>query len=146
MADLRKLIKCVLLIWIKFHHMFWVLWVKGKTWEKTHFDIFGSPIVTLQLPVWLSTKIFKSHYLGLFSSDFETEDSSEISWSREFMVRNIFWYCECCTYGNPCDSSPPSRAKIRPVTSVKFSKHGFSFFHLNLPFSFESWSKWHFGC
>ena len=70
----------------------------------------------------------------------------EISLSREFMVRNPFLYFECYTSKNPCDSSPPPRAKIRPVTLEKFSKHGFSFFHLILPFSFESRSGWHFGC
>ena len=32
------------------------------------------PIVTLQLPVWLSTKIYKSYYLGFCSSDFKAED------------------------------------------------------------------------
>ena len=43
--------------------------------------------------------------------------------SREFMVRNPFLGLECYTSVNPCDSSPPSRAKIRPVTSEKFLKH-----------------------
>ena len=69
----------------------------------------------------------------------------EISQSRELMVTNPFGYFECFTFENPCDSTTSPRAKIRHVTPDKFSKHGFSFFHLNLPFSFESWLRWHFG-
>ena len=64
----------------------------------------------------------------------------------EFMVKNPFWYFECYTSINPCDFSPPLRAKIRPVTPAKFSKHEFSFFHLILPFSFKYRLRWHFVC
>ena len=70
----------------------------------------------------------------------------EISQSREFMVRNQFGDFECFTSRNPCDSSTSPRTKIRPVTPEKFSKHGFSFFHLNLQFSLEYRLRWHFGC
>ena len=54
-------------------------------------------------------------------------DPERFKW-RELMVKNPFWYFECYTSGIPCDSSSPLRAKIRPMTSEKFSKHGFSFF------------------
>ena len=70
----------------------------------------------------------------------------EISQSREFIVKKTFLYFQCYTSRIHCDSSSPLKAKIRLVTPEKFSKHGFSFFHLILPFSFESWSRWHFGC
>jgi hypothetical protein len=70
----------------------------------------------------------------------------EISWLRELMVRNPFLYFECFTSGNTCDSSPPLRDKIKPVTAKKFLKHGFSFFHRILPFSFDYRLRWHFGC
>ena len=49
-------------------------------------------------------------------------------WSREFMVRNPFWYFHCFTFENPCDSSTSTGANFWPVTLEKFSKHGlFSF-------------------
>ena len=70
----------------------------------------------------------------------------ERSRSRELMVKNPFYFFECYTSQIPCDSSSPLRAKIRSVTPEKFSKHGLSFFHQILPFSFESWLRWHFGC
>ena len=66
--------------------------------------------------------------------------------SRESMVRKPFWYFECFTFGNPCDSSTSPRANFRPVTPEKFLRHGFLVFHLNLPFSLESRLMWHFGC
>ena len=62
----------------------------------------------------------------------------ESSWSRESMVRNPFWDFECFTSINPCDSLASPRATFWPVTSEKFSRHGFSVFHLNFPFSLES--------
>lgn len=70
----------------------------------------------------------------------------EISQLIEYMVKNLFWIFYCFTYRNPCDSSTSPRANFWPVTSVKFLRHGFSIFHLNLPFSLESRSRWHFGC
>ena len=70
----------------------------------------------------------------------------EISQSRESLVRNPFLHFGYFNSKNPCDSSTSSRAKIRPVTPKKFLKYGFSFFHLNIPFCFESWSRWNFGC
>ena len=56
----------------------------------------------------------------------------ESSRSRESMVRKTFWYFECFTFGNPCDSSTSPRANFWPVTSEKFLRHGFSVFYLNL--------------
>ena len=50
---------------------------------------------------------------------------SEISWSRESMVRNPFWDFECFTSVNPCDSSTLTRANFWPVTTEKFLRHGF---------------------
>ena len=70
----------------------------------------------------------------------------EIYRLRKSMVRNPFLDFECYTSEIPCDSLSSSRAKIRPVTLEKFSRHGFSIFHLNLPFSLEFRSRWHFGC
>ena len=69
----------------------------------------------------------------------------KISQSKEFMVKNPFWDFKCNTFKIPYDSSFPVRAKIRPMTSEKFSKHEFSFFHQIIPFSFKSWLRWHFG-
>ena len=61
------------------------------------------------------------------------------SWSIEFMVKNQLLYFECYTSIIPYDSSPLPRAKIRLMTSEKFSKHGFSFvtsfFHFLLNFN-----------
>ena len=102
------------------------------------------PVVTLQLLVWLLTKIFKSHYLSFSWSNFKTKDSSRNLLIKRIIGEKPIFYFECFTSRNPCDSSPPPRAKIRLVTLEKFLKHGFSFFHLNLPFSFKSWSRWHF--
>ena len=79
----------------------------------------------------------------------------KISRPRESMVRNLFWYFECFTSKNPYDSSNSPRANSWPVTLEKFSRHGFSVFHLNLSFSLKSLnlsfslksrSRWHFGC
>ena len=68
----------------------------------------------------------------------------EISWSRESMVIKTFWFFEFFTSRNPCDSSTSPGANFWPVTPKKFLRHGFSVFHLNLPFSFESRSRWNF--
>jgi hypothetical protein len=56
----------------------------------------------------------------------------------EYMVKNPFLYFECFTSGNPCDSSTSPRANFWLETPEEFLKHGFSFFHPNLPFSLES--------
>ena len=58
----------------------------------------------------------------------------KISRLRESMVRNQFWYFECCHYKNPCDSSTSPRANFWPMTLENFLRHGFLVFHLNLPF------------
>jgi hypothetical protein len=50
---------------------------KGRHDQKPIFIFLVRPIVTLQLPVWLLTKIFKSQYLGFYSSDLKTEYSAE---------------------------------------------------------------------
>ena len=102
--------------------------------------------VDLLWPFNFQPKIFKFKYLGFCSSDWKTEDSSGILRSGEDMVKNPFWYFECFTSGNPCDSSTFARANFWPETPEKFSKHGFSFFHPNLPISMESRLGWHFGC
>ena len=70
----------------------------------------------------------------------------EILGSGEDMVKNPFSYFEFFTSGNPCDSSPPPRRNHEPGTSEKFSKHGFSFFNLNIPLSLETRTKWKIGC
>ena len=84
--------------------------------------------------------LFSAHLISNLKID------PEISRSREFMVKTPFLDFECYTFIIHCDSSSPPRAKIRLVTPKKFLKHGFTFFHLILPFSFKSRSRWHFGC
>ena len=37
------------------------------------------------------------------------------------------------------------RRNHKPETSEKFSKHGFSFFNLNIPFSLKTWPKFQIG-
>ena len=147
MADLRKLIKWVLLIQIQFRRLLWVIWAKGKAWEKNSFWFFWFD------RLWPFNFQFdyrpkSSNHVILVSAHpiSKLKIDPESSWSREFMVRKKFWYLECLKSINPYDSSPPLRDKIRVVTQEKFLKHGFSFFHLILPFSFESRLKWHFGC
>ena len=104
------------------------------------------PVVTLQLSVWLSTKIIKSHYLGFCSSNFKTKDSygnlslDRIHGQKPIMIFWVFHLHKSLWLFNFLEGY-----KIRPVTLEKISKHGFSFFHLNIPFSFESWWRWHFG-
>lgn len=61
--------------------------------------------------------------------------------SREEMVKKTFLDFVCFTSGNPCDSSTSPRANLWSRTPEKFSKHGFSFFHPNLPFFLESRSR-----
>ena len=61
--------------------------------------------------------------------------------SREDMVKNPFWYFECFTSRNPCDSSPPLRWNHELETPEKFLKQGFSFFNPNIPFSLETRPK-----
>ena len=146
MTKLRKLIKWVLLIQTRFRQMFWVLWAKGNTWEKTHFEILGLTNCDTETLIWFSTKINTLHYLDFCSSDSNLKIDPEISQSRKFMMKNPFWDFEFYTFGIHCDSSSSPRAKMRPVTLEKFSKHGFSFFYQILPFSFESWSMCYFGC
>lgn len=96
-------------------------------------------VVTLQLPVWLSTKISNHNILVSAHPIWELKIVPEISLLREFMVRNPFWNFECFTSVKPCDSSTSPKANIWPVTLEKFWRHGFSVFHLNHPFYFKSW-------
>ena len=112
--------------------------------KKPIFIFLVQLVVTLQLLVWLSTKIFKSQYFGFCSSDLETENSSKkLSIKRIHGEKPIFIFW-VFTSLNPCDSSTSPRANFWLVTPEKVSRHGFSVFHQNLPFSFESQSTWHF--
>ena len=52
----------------------------------------------------------------------------EISLPREKKKKNTFWYFECFTSGNPCDSSPLLKGNFQPGTPEKFST-------LHLPWS-----------
>ena len=70
----------------------------------------------------------------------------ESLWSREDMVKNQFSNFYFFTSENPCDSSPPPRLNHEPGTPEKFSKHGFSFFNLNIPLSLETRTKSKIGC
>ena len=143
LVDLRKFIKWVILIQIWFRQMIWVLYAKGKTWEKTHFDIFGLTGCELSTsrPKFSNPNILVSaHLIG------KLKIVPEISRPREYMMKNPFLYFECFTSENPCDSSTSLRANFYPETLEKFLKHGFSFFYPNLPFSLESRSMWHIGC
>ena len=147
MTELRKLIKWVLLIQLWFRQMFWVLWSKGKIWGKTFILYFWfDQLWPFNFQFGCRPK-YSNHIIFVSAHSIsKMKIVPKISWLIEFMVRNPFWDFKCYTLGNPCDSSPPPKDKIRPVTAEKFSKHGFSFFHQILPFSFESQSRWHFGC
>ena len=91
MARLQKMIKWVLPIQIRFRQMLWVVWAKGYTWEKTIFTFLVRPVVTLQLLVWMSTKIFKSQYFDFYSFDLETEaNSGNLSIERIHGEKPIF--------------------------------------------------------
>ena len=143
LVDLRKLIKWVLLIQIRLRQLLWVLRAKRKRWAKIYFDIFGSTDCDLSTSMPKSSNsniLVFAHLIGKLKIVLESLRS------REYMVKKPFWYFECFTSGNPCDSSTSHRANFWPGTPEKFLKHGFSFFHPNLPFSLESRSRWHFGC
>ena len=142
MVALRKLIKWFLLIQIQFHQLLWVLLAKGKRWEKTHFEIFvstGCDLSTSSLKSSNSNILVSAHPIGKPKIVLESLSS------REDMVKNPFWYFECFTSRNSCDSSPPLKGNFWPGTPEKFLKHGFPFFHQSLPFSLKSWSRWHIG-
>ena len=147
MSDLRKLIKWVLLIQIKLYQIFQVLWAKGKTWEKKLILYFWfNRLWPFNFQFGCRPK--SSNHNNLVSAHlvWKLKIVSKISWPRESMVRNPFWDFECFTSGNPCDSSTSPRSNFWPVTPKKFLRHRFSVFHQNLPFSLESWLRWHFGC
>ena len=142
LVDPRKFIKWVTLIQIQFCQLLWVLWGKRKRWEKTHFDIFGPTDCDLSTS---RVKYSNSNILVSAHPIWKLKIFREISRSRESMVRNPFWYFECFTSGYPYDSSTSPRDNFWPVTSEKFLRHGFSFFHLNIPLSLESKLRWYFG-
>jgi len=146
MANLQKLIKWVLLFQIQFCQLLWVLWDKGKAWEKNPFWYFWSDrLWPFNFQSGCRPK-YSNHDIFVFAHPiWKMKIVSEISRPRESMVRKPFWYFECFTFVNPCDSSTSLRANFWLVTPEKFLRHGFSIFHLNLPFSLESWSRWHFG-
>ena len=112
-----------------------VLWAKVNTWSKTHFEILGSTSYDSST----SHILVFSHLISNLKIDLK------ISRSTECMVKTPFWDFECYTSRIQCDSLSPLRAKMRLVTPEEFLKHGFSFFHQILPFSFESQSMWYFG-
>ena len=145
MARLWKTIKWALLIQIQIRHIFWILWAKGNTWEKNHFYILSSINCDIETLIWLSTKINKLHYLSFCSSNLKSEDRSiKLSIKRiDGEKPNLrFWVSHL---RNPLWLFVFLRAKIRPMALEKFLKHGFSCFNLNVPFSFESQLRWHFG-
>ena len=119
---------------------------KGRHKKKTILIFLVRPVMTLQLPVWLSTKIIKSNNVVSTHPIWKLKIVPEIYWSREYMVRNPFLDFECFTSINPCDSSTSPRANFWPMSPEKFLRHGFSIFHLYLPFSLKSQLRWHFGC
>ena len=142
LLDLRKCIEWVIFIQIRFRQLLWVLWDKRKRWEKLHFEIFRS------IDCDLSTSSPISSNLNILVSAHPIRKQKIVTKSLrsiEDMVKNPFLYFEFFTSGNPCDSSPPPRRNHEPETSEKFSKHGFSFFNPNLPFSLETLSKCHIG-
>ena len=143
LVDLRKFIKWVILIQIWFRQFLWVIWGKRKRWEKTHFDIFGLTDCDLSTS---SPKSSNSNILVSAHSTWKLKIVLESLRSREDMVKNQFWDFECFTSINTCDSLPPLKGKFWPRTPEKFLKHGFSFFHPNLPFSLESRGKSLIGC
>ena len=137
-----KVDKWVLLIQIQLHQLLWALWSRGKRWEKTHFDIFGPTSCDLSTS---RPKSSNSNILVFAHPIGKRKIVTENLRLREYKVKNQFLNFECFTFINPCDSSTSPRANFWLGTLKKFLRHGFSFFHLNLPFSLESWSRWYFG-
>ena len=143
MVALLKLIKWCLLIQIQFCKLLWVIWDKGKRWGKPHFEIFWSTDCDLSTS---KPKSSNSNILVSAHSIGKLKIVTESLRPRECMVKTKFLYFYCFTFVNPCDSSTSPRASFWPGTSKQFLKHGFSFFHPNLPFSLESRSRWYFSC
>ena len=108
--------------------------------KKPFFGLIGSDLSTSSLKSLNSNSLVSTHPIGKLKIVLESLRSIED------MVKNQSWDFECFTSGNPCDSSPPLKGNFWPGTPEKFSEHGFSFFHQNLPFSLESRSKWLIGC
>jgi hypothetical protein len=115
--------------------------------EEMRKDLFWYFWINWLWPFNFQPKIFKLKYLGFCSFDWKIEDSSrKLEIERRYGENPIFLDFECLTSINSCDSSTSLKGNLWPETLKKFLKHGFSFFHLNLPFSLESRSKWHIGC
>ena len=115
-------------------------------WKNPFWDFWFNQLRLFNFQFGCRPKSTK-HIILVFSHSISNmKIDMESSQSREVMVKKIFLYFECYISVIACDSSSPSRDKIRFVTPKKFSKHSFSFFHQIIPFSFESWSRWHFVC
>ena len=143
MVDILMLIKWVILNQIRFFQFIWVLWGKGKRWSKTHFENFGPTDCDLSTS---RPKSSNSNILVYAHSIGKLKIVTEILRPTKYMIKKWFLYFECFKSRNPCDSSTSPRANFWPGTLEKFLKHGFSFFHPNLPFYLKSWLRWYFGC
>ena len=138
LVDIRKFIKWVILIQIRFCQFIWVAWGRGKTRVNTYFDIFRSTDCDLSTSslIYSNSNILDSaHLIGKPKIVLKSLSS------REDMVKNPFLDFECFTSRNTCDSSPLPRRNHELETPEKFSKHGFSFFNPNIPFSLKTWPK-----
>ena len=125
MVELRKMITQVILIQIRFHQRFWVLWAKGNIWGKTHFDIFGLidyDLSTSRPKSSNSNILVSAHPIGKLNIVLE------ILRLREDTVKNQFFNFECFTFGNPFDSSTSPRANFWHRTPENFRNMGFHFF------------------
>lgn len=137
------IIECVLFIEIRFHKFLWVLGGEKKWWEKTHFEIFWTINCDFSTSSPISQNwniLISTHTIAKLKIVLESLGSGED------MFKNPFSYFEFFTFENRCDSSPPPRQNHEPGTSEKFSKHGFSFFNPNIPFSLETRTKCKIGC
>lgn len=118
--------------------MFWLLWAKGNTWEKTHFNILGSTSCdsNFQFGCWPKS----TNHIILVSARLISNMKIDmtISRSREFMMKNPFWDFECYTSENPCDFRG---LKSSPWPRRNFGNMDFHFFHQTLPIYFKSRSR-----
>lgn len=137
------IIEWVILIQIWFHKLLCILGGETKWWGKTHFEIFWTINYDLSTssPISQNWNILISTHLIA-----KLKIVLEILGSGEDMVRNPFSDFEFFTSENICDSSPPPRRNHEPGTPEKFLKHGFSFFHPNIPLSLETRTKCNIGC
>ena len=113
---------------------------------KSHFDNFSLTNCDTKTLILLSTKISKLQYLSFYSSDFKSKDRSRKHSINKIHGEKTILYFKFYTSENQGDSLSSLMARLKTVTSERFSKHGFSFFHRNHPFSIQLRSSCNFEC